>query len=131
MTGAEARFRSLVDHLGAIVWEAVPGPEHGHATLTFVSDGAEALLGYPPERWLGDPGFWLQTVHPDDRPRVQAQATEAVVSGIGTELVYRSTTASGREIWLRNIVRVEDAPDGRKLYGVIVDVTGQRAADAR
>jgi hypothetical protein len=50
-TLAEARFRTLVDRLGAIVWEAVPGPKPGEATFTFVSDGTETLLGYPAASW--------------------------------------------------------------------------------
>ncbi len=129
--GAAARFRSLVDHLGAIVWEAVPGPERGHARLTYVSEGSEALLGYAAERWTSDPGFWLSTVHPDDRERVRTQVGAAIVTGIGTDLEYRSTTESGREIWLRNILRVQDDHEGRRLHGVIVDVTEQREADAR
>src|SRR4051794_16239054 len=129
--GAEARFRSLVDHLGAIVWEAVPGPEPGRARLTFVSDGTEALLGHSPDQWLSDPGFWMKTIHPDDRERVQAQASAAVSAGVGAEIEYRSTTAAGKEVWLRNIMRVQDDQDGRKIHGVIVDVTEQRAAEAR
>src|SRR5690242_19607041 len=75
---AEARFRTLIDHLGAIVWEAVPGREPDEARFTFVSDGTETLLGYPAARWLEDPGFWLQTIHPDDRDRVTDELGAAV-----------------------------------------------------
>ena len=108
---AEARFRSLIHHLGAIVWEGTPGPRSGEAALTFVSDGTQTLLGYAPERWTADPRFWIEVIHPDDRRRVAEQLSQAIDAREGADLVYRSLTADGREVWLRNIVRI---PGGRR-----------------
>ncbi|MEA2295434.1 MAG: hypothetical protein QOE86_3073 [Solirubrobacteraceae bacterium] len=128
---AEARFRTLIDHLGAIVWEAVPGPQAGEARFTFVSDGTETLLGYPAQRWTGDPAFWLQTIHPDDRDRVRTELAAAMSARTGADLVYRCLTADGREIWLRNIVRILKDGSSWRLHGVVVDVTERYLADAR
>ena len=130
---AEARFRSLVDHLGAIVWEARPGPGDGEAVFTFVSDGAEALLGHPTERWLSDPRYWLESIDPRDRARVRAALGAAVADRTGADVEYRTATAAGREVWLRTILRVLDdgAGDGPRLHGVTVDVTERHTAESR
>ena len=32
---------------------------------------AEAILGYPVERWLEENDFWARILHPDDRERVR------------------------------------------------------------
>src|SRR2546425_8380846 len=58
----EERYRDLIEQVGAIFWEA----EIETSRFIFVSRGAEQILGYPPERWLADPEFWLSRVHPDD-----------------------------------------------------------------
>src|SRR6267378_4093721 len=60
---AQQRFRDLVNSVEGIVWEAdVPGYQ-----FTFVSNMAERILGYPVERWLTEPTFWKDHLHPDDR----------------------------------------------------------------
>src|SRR5436190_17935195 len=60
---AEQRYADLVDSVDGIVWEVDP------ATLRFlfVSKQAERILGYPVERWLSDPTFWMDHLHADDR----------------------------------------------------------------
>src|SRR3990172_8801866 len=50
---SEERFRALVQDLDAIVWEAATAPFR----YTFVSQRAEAILGYPVARWLEDADF--------------------------------------------------------------------------
>src|SRR5437867_3747460 len=53
---SEQRYRALINSVDGIVWQAdLPG-----SRLTFVSDQAERLLGYPVRRWLDEPDFWQQ-----------------------------------------------------------------------
>ncbi|MEA2166936.1 MAG: two-component system, cell cycle sensor histidine kinase and response regulator CckA, partial [Solirubrobacteraceae bacterium] len=101
----EFRFRSLVDRLGVAIWEATPGALAGEATFTYMSGGAQSLLGFPPERWLEDPRFWIENVHPDDRPRIAAEVAAAVVEQRGADLEYRCFDSEGRERWVRNILQ--------------------------
>ena len=58
-----ARFRNLVNSVEGIVWEA----DATTFQFSFVSDQAERILGYPVERWLCEPTFWKDHLHPDDR----------------------------------------------------------------
>ncbi len=124
------RYRSLVDRLGAIVWEATPGRRPGEATFTFVSEHTETLLGYPPARWTADNHFWFDMIHPDDRDRVNAAIVGVVRTGRG-DFEYRARTATGGEVWLRNIVQVDESVPDLRLTGILVDVTGRKASDAR
>ena len=48
-----------------IVWEV----DAATFRFTFVSLQVERVLGYPIEKWLGDPGFCVNHIHPDDRDR--------------------------------------------------------------
>ncbi len=128
---AEPRFRSLVDRLGAVVWEATPGERGAEAVFSFVSEGTEAMLGYPPERWLADPRFWFEMIHPEDRERVFAQSGAILAEAGGADVEYRCRTADGRTLWVRNIIQADMTPGGLRLSGVLIDISGQMVAEAR
>lgn len=132
---AAVRYRTLIDRLGAIVWEAIPGRAPGEATFLFVSEGAESLLGYPADSWIADRRFWFEMIEPDDRDQVNAEIVTAVLRRRGADFEYRARAADGRVLWLRNIVQLSDAdeerPDEVRLTGVLVDITARKAAEAR
>jgi PAS domain S-box-containing protein len=126
---SEERFRDLVQGLDAVVWEA----DAESLRFSFVSQRAEAVLGYPVDRWLLDRDFWAGRIHPDDRERVVAACRAAAAEGRPHELEYRAVTADGRTRWLRDIIQVARDRGGqvRQLRGVTVDLTeGRRAEEA-
>jgi len=73
---AAAPAFDLVGVLPAVVWIA-DGPG-GQAT--FVSERAREIIGFEPEAWIGDPGFWADHVHPDDIGEAWAAAAPASLS---------------------------------------------------
>ncbi|HEX8244621.1 MAG TPA: PAS domain S-box protein, partial [Longimicrobium sp.] len=120
---AGRRLRELVEGLDAIVWEARGSPMR----FTFVSEHARALLGYPVERWLSQPGFWEELIHPEDRGWVVDLCAKATKDERDHAFEYRVRAADGRTVWLRDVVRVSRAPDGGvHLRGVMVDATARR-----
>ena len=124
---AEARFRSLVEGLGAILWEAdVPG-----LGLTFVSPRAAVVFGHPLQRWLGEPKFRFDLVHPDDRAMVVARYRDTLLRG-DTDLEYRAITAAGDTIWVHDFIYVirDDQHRARRLLGLTLDVTQRKRLDA-
>src|SRR5215813_5101484 len=60
---AQQRFADLVNSVEGIVWKA----DTETFQFLFVSQQAERILGYPTERWLNEPTFWKDHLHPDDR----------------------------------------------------------------
>src|SRR5205085_8475454 len=78
LEAAEAKYRTLVEQIPAIVYTA----EFGEAgRWTYVSPRIESILGYPPEDWTADPSLWYRRLHPDDRDEAMAQEREARETG--------------------------------------------------
>jgi PAS domain S-box-containing protein len=127
VTTTEERYRDLVEQMGAIFWEA----DIGRASFTFVSGGAERILGFPSERWVNDPDFWMSRVHPDDRAEVAEAWTRARTRPAGTdEFEFRAITANGETLWLHEKVYVHRPPAGdARLIGTIFDITGRKEAE--
>jgi PAS domain S-box-containing protein len=126
---SEQRYRDLLEGIEAIVWEA----EAETLRFSFVSQRAEAILGYPAQRWIDEPDFWAnRVVHPDDRERTLSLLREARRLGETCELEYRATAADGRVLWLHCTMRPLCEKEGRTmLRGVMVDITERKSMQAQ
>ena len=124
--GAQGRFRDLVNSVEGIVWEAdVPGFQ-----FSFVSKQAERILGYPVERWLSEPKFYADHVHPDDRESAVGFCQAAVADNRDHDFEYRMIAADGRVVWVRNLVTVVvQESRATRLRGVMVDITDRKRAE--
>lgn len=121
----KARHLGLLNSIDAIVWEA-PADFSG---FTFVSEQAERLLGYPVDRWIDEPDFWIEHMHPDDRSWCPQYCAEKTAAGEAHDFEYRMISADGRTVWLRDIVTVvEEAGKPAILRGVMTDVTALKDA---
>jgi PAS domain S-box-containing protein len=123
---AQHRFRDLVNSIEGIVWEA----DAQTFQFLFVSQQAQRVLGYPVERWLSEPTFWKDHIHPDDRERAVEFCVAATAEKRDHEFEYRMLAADGRSVWLRDLVTVV-AEGGRatRLRGVMIDITARRQAE--
>jgi PAS domain S-box-containing protein len=120
------QYEQLVASINGIVWEF----DVATFLVTFVSQQAERLLGYPLEQWFL-PGFWLDHLHPDDRDWAYETCMEATREKRPHELEYRMIAADGRTVWLRDIVSVTVEGDvATKLRGIMVDVTERKRTEA-
>jgi PAS domain S-box-containing protein len=120
------RFRDLVNSVEGIVWEA----DAATFQFSFVSDQAERILGYPVERWLAEPTFWKDHLHPHDREWAVPFCERATGENRDHDLEYRMIAADGRVVWLHDLVTVV-VDDGRatQLRGVMVDITDRKHAE--
>src|SRR3989454_4441952 len=122
-----ARFRDLVNSVEGIVWEA----DAATFQFLFVSNQAERILGYPLERWLSEPTFWKDHLHPDDREWAVSFRERATGEKRDHDFEYRMIAADGSVVWLRDLVTVVvDEERAARLRGVMVDITGRRRAEA-
>ena len=121
----DERRSRLLDAMPAIAWSASAQTFR----FNYVNPAAETLLGYPVSRWLEEPHFWAEHLHPDDR-HVPMLCHNETVAGRNHELVYRIIAADGRTVWLRDYVNVHKV-DGVpvELFGVMVDITREREAE--
>jgi PAS domain S-box-containing protein len=127
VTTTEQRYRNLVEQLGAIFWEA----EVDKPGFTFVSRGAEQILGFSSDRWIAEPDFWLSRVHPDDKAGALEAWTHARSRSGGTaEFEFRAITAKGETLWLHEKAYVYQPPAGEpRLIGTIFDITARKEAE--
>jgi len=123
---AQQRFRDLVNSVEGIVWEAdVPSFQ-----FLFISEQAERVLGYPVERWLSEPTFWKDHVHPDDREWALQFCQTATAEKRDHEFEYRMIAADGSVVWLRDLVTVVVEGDrATRVRGLMVDLTKRKQAE--
>jgi PAS domain S-box-containing protein len=128
---ADVRYRQFVEHIPAVTYMDIV--EEGGGRLGFISPQVEPLLGYPPQRFLDDPGFRRTILHPDDRDRVEEAAHRTIDEGAPFVEEYRMIAADGREIWVHDTSTRVDDDHGNLLYrlGFLTDVTARRQAERR
>jgi PAS domain S-box-containing protein len=120
------------------VLEAMPGVMYVEAEgvdvpISYMSPGIEALIGYPPERFLESSDLWFELVHPDDRERVRAAEVAADASRSSYLQEYRMMAADGRTVWVRDEAVHVSGNTVRPGHwiGVVVDLTREKEAEAR
>jgi PAS domain S-box-containing protein len=95
-----------------------------------VSREAEALLGYPVVRWLDEPSFWEEHLHPEDREWATSFHARALEQARDHAFEFRMIGAAGQVVWLRDVVRViGDGGPVRECVGVMFNVTSRREAE--
>lgn len=123
---AQQRFRDLVNSVEGIVWEV----DAGTFQFLFVSQQAERVLGYPIERWLSEPTFWRDHIHPDDREWTANSCLKATAEKRDCDFEYRMIAADGRIVRLRDLVTVVvEGNRVTRLRGVMLDITERKRAE--
>ena len=123
---SQRRYQALVHSIDGIVWEADPRAFR----FLFVSRQAERILGYPVERWLTQPRFWRNQIHPEDLARVRGALSNAVKQKRGHEVEYRMLASDGHAVWIRDTVSlIVENQKVAKLRGLMVDITEKKAAE--
>lgn len=120
---SEARYRSLVNALGQMVWTTpadgvVRGP---------LADWAQ-YTGQTTTESLGN--GWLDSVHPDDRERTWAAWQEAIRTGSTYVVEHRVRAGDGTWRWFQaRAVPVKEGEQVREWVGVHTDIHARRAAE--
>ncbi|HEX8100179.1 MAG TPA: EAL domain-containing protein [Actinomycetota bacterium] len=124
---AEARYRTLVEQIPAIVYTAEYGEE---GRWSYVSPQIERLLGFRVEEWLARPSLWFDRLHPEDRERALRDEQRSRVTGtLSSE--YRMIGRDGNVVWFRDEAKIVSV-EGQSpfMHGVMYDVTDRKDAEA-
>ncbi|MGQ0555655.1 MAG: response regulator [Nitrospiraceae bacterium] len=122
------RYKDLIESINGMVWEA----DATTTQFTFMSRQAEAILGYPVERWLSSPTFWVDHIHPEDRNWAPQYCLEEVRKHLAHTFEYRMLAADGRIVWIRDLASVV-VENGRvtKLRGIMEDITDRKLSEVK
>ena len=117
------RMQALADQIPGMVFSLVVHHD-GTRRYRYVSSGARELLGVSPDVFLQDPTVITRLLHPDERPRLQAEtqallAGKAVLSG-----EFRVVTPDGQQKWVHNrSCEAYRDKSGIHRVGVLLDIT--------
>jgi PAS domain S-box-containing protein len=98
------------------------------AHTVWMSPQVEAVTGYRADEWVGEPGFFEQILHPDDRPSVVEEMRLSRERLRPFSRDYRVRASDGRDVWIHD----ESVPvldhSGRPefIQGYFVDITERK-----
>jgi PAS domain S-box-containing protein len=124
---SEERLRALMNSSQTILFSCQPT---GDYRATFISDNVELILGYSPEAFLDEAGFWYDYIHPEDRERVLLGLNCLEFDSIYS-LEYRLRSAEGGYRWFFAQLRLIRDQDNKPLecVGYLVDISDRKAAE--
>src|SRR5690349_24655422 len=114
---------SLVQHVDEVFFWRDPDSIRPY----FVSHAYERIWGRPCHTAYGDPSWWIESIHPDDRERVVAEFERPVE----TQVEYRIVRPDGevRWIWARTFPVHADTGTVKRLIGIAQDCTERKHAE--
>ena len=119
------RGRRLLASSAAVIYSAEPAEPFA---VTSVSENVGRQLGHAAAAVLGDPGFWLAHVHPDDVAAVRAGLAAVGQGGVTSRSQrYRLRNGRGEYRWVHDERRlVNDGGAPREIVGSWIDITESR-----
>lgn len=123
------RLQMAVEATGLGFWEWDP---HGNAVTW--SDRNKALFGLPADAGPLDICRYMELVHPEDLPKVQAiyMATETMDHGGDFSVEHRTAAPEGEVRWIQSHGRVlKDEREARLVVGTSLDITERRMIEER
>lgn len=125
MRRSEERLRLALSagDLGTWDWDLVT------ETLTWSTE-TERLSGKEPGTGRYSYADFLASLHPDDRPRIDALVQQTLAEGEEYAAEYRNVLPDGSVRWTHARGRLERAEDGRplSLRGIAMDITDRKVA---
>jgi PAS domain S-box-containing protein len=130
------RYRQISDELSFLI-SATPGalytsrPESDLGAIS-ISPSIKAQTGYDPGDFTGDPKFWVDHIHPDDKERVLAELSDLFEQGHHTH-EYRFRHADGSYRWMHDQLALLRDQDGNpeKIAGLWIDITDRKNLEQR
>ena len=124
---SELRYRSLVESVTDVVYEAAPG-----GAFRIVSAQAARLTGHAPDEFMRNPDLWRSLIHPDDRTGYARRISNREEGGEEFTLGYR-LLPKGKAAYrhVRDAVRYRRDASGAvtSMSGIVSDVTEQVEAE--
>ncbi|MBE9046776.1 diguanylate cyclase, partial [Pleurocapsales cyanobacterium LEGE 10410] len=119
---SEEKLESILNSLEEVVWSAdvVTGK------LLFLNPAAQQVYGRPVAELLDNPDLRLESIHPEDRDRVELSL--ASILNQTNNIEYRIVQPNGeiRWVWERSRLIYDDAGTANRRDGIISDITERK-----
>ncbi|MCC0177711.1 EAL domain-containing protein [Waterburya agarophytonicola K14] len=119
---SEEKLESILNSLEEVVWSA----EVATSNLLFLNPAATKVYGRSVEELLKNPDLRLESIHPDDRDRVELSLASFL--NHNNELEYRIVQPNGkiRWVWERSRIIYDDDGSLNRRDGIICDITERK-----
>jgi len=118
---SEAKYRRLVEGSPDIVY-SFSNKRGG----TFYSSRVKSVLGYSPAKMYQNPYLWRDSIHPDDRAKVD-QAIQNLTKGVDINIEYRIRDDQDRWHWLNDrSIGMQIQEDEILIEGLATDITERK-----
>ena len=77
----------------------------GDYDTTYISQNVFEQLGYTAGEFVENPGFWVEHIHPEDRPRILDDLSALIEYGQHSH-EYRFLHQDGNYRWMRDALRL-------------------------
>jgi len=124
---SEERLQHLIDVSHGVTYACKAFGDYG---ATFISANAEEIMGYPPQAFTEDSGFWLAHVHPDEREQMLEDLEKLFEQGSYAH-EYRFLHADGHYRWMYDKLYLNRDHNGapQEIIGLWSDITEQKTTE--
>ncbi|MFB6361224.1 MAG: PAS domain S-box protein [Halobacteriales archaeon] len=122
----EQRLRSIAENTNDILWQFTGDWDE----LLFINSSCEEICGRSIEELNEQPRSFLEDVHPDDRPEVEA-AMERLSTGDSMDFEFRVEADEdyGRWVWVQGEPIMADSGQVEKVVGFARDITERKTRE--
>ena len=127
----QRHIKAFGDMINAALWSMNIGPDDS-ITDVYWSNDFRRMFGYEEteEAFPNTLEAWTDIIHPDDREKVLNELNSGIKSRDTEHFVYdveyRVLRKTGEYCWYRASGRMERTESGRRLYGIIVDISADK-----
>lgn len=123
----KARLGFLLSSVPAAIYSSKASGDYG---ATFVSDNVKLITGYDPDEFINDPQFWVNHVHPEDRPSVYVEVP-LLFEKEQHAYEYRFKHKDGSYRWMNDEMTLVRDAEGNPLeiVGYWSDITERKQAE--
>ncbi|MDX2231011.1 MAG: PAS domain S-box protein [Leptolyngbyaceae cyanobacterium bins.349] len=127
LSDSEERFRRMTETIQDVFWMSMPAEQR----LIYISPAYEQVWGRSRAELYANYQDWIEAIHPDDRPYVQANL-QALPQVGQYDVEYRIVRPNGEIRWVRDRGYPIAEPTGemRQVAGVAEDITDRKVAEA-
>jgi len=123
------RLQYLLSSTSAVIYTSKISGDYG---VTYITGNVRQITGYEPREFTENSSFWIEHVHPEDRPWILEELPRIFEQGSHI-YEYRFLHKNGTYRWMRDEMRLERDREGKPLEtaGIWIDITERKLTEEK